>query len=248
LNRQTSAAVVLRRWPYSETSQVVRMLTPEHGVLPMLAKGVNKLTSGQAGVLDTWALVEADFGGPDSRELLQLYKVKLLDRHSGISRDPDHITAAALLAEAAELACPSGLPSSPVFLFLVECLQELDGGTELDGFLCQRISQILSLLGLAPHLESLDHPSDSPLWFSPSGGGIMPPGSPRPTDLAYRLKPEQLELLKDFCSNPVKARQAPLSQVADCLTILGEFLCYHLERPPKAWAVLQQRRKAVAHS
>ena len=59
--------MVLRRWPYSETSQVVRMLTPEHGVLPMLAKGVNKLTSGQAGVLDTWALVEADFGGPDNR-------------------------------------------------------------------------------------------------------------------------------------------------------------------------------------
>ena len=240
--------MVLRRWPYSETSQVVRLLTPEHGVLPMLAKGVNKLTSGQAGVLDTWSLVEADFGGPDNRELLQLYKVKLLDRHSGISRDPDHITAAALLAEAAELACPSGLPSSPVFLFLVECLQELDEGTELDGFLCQRIVQILDLLGLAPHLDNQNHPAGSPLWFCPSGGGLMPPSSPRPTDMAYRLKTEQLELLKDFRSNPTKARRVAMSEVADCLTILGEFLCYHLERPPKAWAVLQQRRKAVSRS
>ncbi len=213
----------------------------------MMAKGVNKLKSGKAGVLDTWAFVEADFGGAESRDLMQLYGVQLVDRHSGISQSPNLLTAAALLAETAELAAPAGLPSPDVFLFLLQSLQELNEGVETAGFLCQRILEILALLGLSPTLENTDA-SPANLWFSPANGGLLPHGSPRPTDQARRLSPAQLRLLQSYRGTPEVARTAPLPEQEDCLTILGEFLCYHLDRPPKAWAILLERRKATSCS
>lgn len=214
----------------------------------MMAKGVNKLKSGKAGVLDTWAFVEVDFGGADNRDLLQLYGVKLVDRHSGISENPDLLTAAALLAETAELAAPAGLPSPDVFLFLLHSLQELHEGVETAGFLCQRILEILALLGLSPTLENTDASPSATLWFSPANGGLLPSGSPRPSDQAHRLSPAMLLLLRSYRDTPEIARTAPLPEQEDCLTILGEFLCYHLDRPPKAWAILLERRKATSCS
>ena len=49
MERLRTPAIVLRRWPYSETSLVVRVLTPELGTVGLLAKGAYRLQSGLLG-------------------------------------------------------------------------------------------------------------------------------------------------------------------------------------------------------
>lgn len=246
MSRHESLAVVLRRWPYSESSQVVHLLTPHAGLVPVLAKGVNKLQSGQAGVLDTHSLIRVFYSEVRDRELRTLTRCELLDRFSSLSRRIDALNAAALLAELAEHAAPPDTPSSEVFLFLVESLQALDAGQDGPSFLVPRLLRASHLLGLRPDLgpERLEQPA----WFAIAAGRLLDPSESRPEGTAIRVTPSLHRLLRTAESAPHEALVDPGPEADDCLTMLGQFLGYHLERPPRAWQAIETRRSALRAS
>jgi DNA repair protein RecO len=249
VKRRQSLAIVLRRWPYSENSLVIHALTPEEGVLSMLAKGVNKLKSGNFGVLDTYALVRVQYGARDGQEMYNLYSTELVDRFAGLSCEVDRLSAAALLAELAELAAPAGSPSQGVFIYLTEALEELAQTVNLAPFLIRKLIQALDLLGLKPDFGSLPGPDQGgSTWFSLAAGGVLEPGTARPDGQSFRLDPSLHQALIQAQTSPQKLEQLNRRQLEDCLTILGEFLGYHLERPPRAWQVLQERRLTAQNS
>jgi len=233
-SRVRCPALVLRRWPYSESSLTLRLLTPELGTVPVLAKGVNKLKSGSLGVLDTWALVEVEIGGPDDREMLDLYRVTLLDRMAGISTSRERLAAAAVLGELGEEAAPPGMPAPRVFLWLQEALQRLAEDPAPRHSLLVALLGGLDLLGLTPRLDP--GPGDEPVWFAPATGGALRSAT-RPADHARRIAPAALERMKEAQAGQ-KGQDAPCEEVDACLTILGDFLHYHLERPLRAWRAL----------
>lgn len=240
MSRHESLAIVLRRWPYSEHSQVVHLLTPRAGLVPVLAKGVHRLGSGKAGVLDTHALVRVVYSEKPDQELRTLVSAELMDRYSGVSRRVDAMNAAGLLAELAELAAPPDTPSSEPFLFLVQCLQELDARPYSVGFLVPRVLRACALLGLTPDLgpRSLDRPA----WFSIAAGRLEAVDAPRPEGAAWRLRPPVHAALVRGCEEPEQDLEAAENDLDDCLTMLGQFLGYHLERPPRAWKAIEERR------
>ncbi len=233
-------AIVLRRWPYSEHSLVLRVLTPELGTIGLLAKGVQKLKSGALGVLDTWAVVELECGGPEGAELLNLYHVSLLDRLSGLDGDPERLAAAGALAELAEEAAPPGQAAPEIFLWLADSLRALAAlppGADPAPALVQALLRGLRLLGLDPRLETAA--GDGADWFSPAAGGLVRAAS-RPHEHARRIRPEALALLRGMADGGAAPASGPWD---DCLTMLGEFLHYHMERPLRAWPLLQERRR-----
>ncbi|MBC8329818.1 MAG: DNA repair protein RecO C-terminal domain-containing protein [Planctomycetes bacterium] len=244
---ETSPAIVLRRWPFSESSLALRVLTPGHGVVALLAKGAYKPTSGWMGVLDTWALVELEFGGPEEAELKNLYRARLLDRLTGLSAEPDRLAAAALAAELAELAAPPGPEAAAAFHYLLQALHELAGGAEVGAQLLRSVLGGLDLLGLGPVLADpaggAGAGDGSSRWFSAADGGLMPSGAARPEQTSRRISPAQVELLRSVRAGlPGAAEAADSVDREACLTILGDFLHYHLERPPRAWDFLRRRR------
>jgi len=243
VRREQTAALVLRRWPYSETSLALHVLTPTQGVVSLLAKGVHRVTSGSFGVLDTWALVELEFGGPDDAEMLNLYGSRLLDRMSGISTGIERLAAAGVVAEIAELAAPPGHPAKEPFLYLLRRLRELDAGAPPRDFLCSAILEGLDLLGLGPVLEIDDEADDGrrTAWFSAAAGGLLAADSARPAGAARRVRTATLEWLRALRADRTALPAADAGIKAAALTILGEFLAYHLERPPRAWTLLRKR-------
>ena len=248
MNRIHSPALVLRRWPFSEHSLIAHVLTPGHGTLSLMAKGAFRLKSGFAGVLDTWSLVEIEVGPAAKDGLHQLYQAKLLDRMSGLSNHSHHLVVAGILAELAELGAPAGQPSARLFLWLQQWLQRLSEGWPADPSLVAALLDGLDALGLGPRLAAPEEQSGRS-WFSPALGGAI--RGPRPEDHVRPYPPavqEQLELLSKA---PQKAQGLNNGEVLDSRTILGEFLHYHLERPPKAWALLHgqhTRRPRSTHS
>ena len=242
MRRRRCPAIVLRRWPYSENSLVVRALTPDVGTISLMAKGVNRLKSGSLGILDTWALVEVEFGGPDGAEMQNLYSCRLLDRMSGLSADQHRLAAAGVLAELAELGSPPGQSSAALFLWLQHNLEQLADGTRSSSLLLAALLKGLVELGLQPALDiPPGTPSGAQMWFSPASGGlVVPPDGSRPDLHARRLSPTTLAVLRQLRDQPQKHTVANLGEVEQCLTILGEFLHYHLERPPKAWHLLHR--------
>lgn len=250
MSRHQSLAVVLRRWPYSENSLVVHCLTPTLGLVPMLAKGVHKLKSGHLGVLDTFALVDLSFGSHADREMHTLYRAELVDRFSALSQDVDHLAAAGLLGELAELGAPLGLPSQRVFVHLVEAYQELAAGAVIPCFLLRRLQESLAHLGLQPNFtppeaggsNSNQSPGagDDGWWFSVATGTLLAKGSARPDGSSYWMRPELIRMLQSPPAAGAKVSEQELRRASDCLTILADFLGYHLERPPRALSALQQ--------
>lgn len=240
--RHRGPGLVLRRWPYSENSQVLRVLTPDQGAVSLMAKGVNRLKSGQLGIYDTWSLVEIEFGGKEGAEMLTLYRGKLLDRMSGLSRDTQRLAAAGTLAEMAELGAPPGQPAPRLFLWLQKWLERLASGAAVDTVLVAALMEGLMELGLRPELELPEGvPADSTLWFSPATGGLaVSRDGRRPEQHARRLSEAEWALLQALQADPEIQVRSGCDEVAGCLTILGDFLHYHLERPPKAWQILQR--------
>ncbi|MGB0953074.1 MAG: DNA repair protein RecO, partial [Planctomycetota bacterium] len=196
--RQRSPGLVLRRWPYSENSQVLRVLTPDQGAVSLMAKGVNRLKSGQLGVFDTWSLVEIEFGGKEGAEMLTLYRGNLLDRMSGLSADTRRLAAAGILAEMAELGAPPGQPAPRLFLWLQKWLERLAAGQDVDTLLIAALMEGLMELGLRPELElAKEVPTQASLWFSPATGGLTATtDGRRPEQHARRLGQSELELLR----------------------------------------------------
>lgn len=252
MSRHQSLAVVLRRWPFSESSLVVHCLTPDLGLVPMLAKGVHKIKSGHLGVLDTFALVELSYGSHADREMHTLYRAELVDRFSALSQDVEHLAAAGLLGELAELAAPLGLPSQQVFVDLVESYQELAAGTVIPCFLVRRLQQALKQLGLQPDFTPPEAKNDRKpatadprqanqgWWFSVATGRLLPRGSRRPDGTSHWVQAEHLKFLASPPSAELQPSDAELRWADDCLTILADFLGYHLERPPRALSALRQ--------
>ena len=252
MSRQRTSAIVLRRWPFSETSLTLRVLTPDHGTLGLLGKGVNRLVSGSFAVLDTWALVEIEYGGRDEAELLTLYSARLLQRHAGLERSPERLAAAAVLAEIAEDAAPPGQASPQVFAWLCDALRALAEQPEAKDpavILVPALMRGLFLLGLEPVL-SADAPTPGDRsWFSPETGGLVF-APQRPHEHARLLSASVLACLRRLAAAEETSTLTP-RELADpdaepwdeSLTILVEFLHYHAERAPRAWPLLQERRR-----
>ena len=112
MNRVKTPAVVLRRWPYSESSLVLRALTPERGVVSLFAKGCERPKSGSMGVLDTWCLVEIEYRALEDVELCNLYESRLLHRFPRLAASADRLAVAGIVAEIAEHAAPPGPSAS----------------------------------------------------------------------------------------------------------------------------------------
>lgn len=252
MSRQRTPAIVLRRWPFSETSLTLRVLTPDHGTLGLLAKGVNKLLSGSFAVLDTWAVVELDYGGHADQELLNLYSARLFDRNSGLDRDAERLAAAAVLAEVAEDASPAGQPAAEVFEWLRSALAALAAQPPDEDpaqILVPALMRGLFLLGLDPILDERKPAAGDRCWFSPEAGGLVYAPS-RPHQHARLLHAAVLALLRRLAgaagATPAKGTECPTPDAVpwdECLTILVEFLHYHAERVPRAWPLLQERRR-----
>lgn len=246
-----SAALVLRRWPFSETSLILRVLTPDRGVLGLLAKGVHRLNSGSFAVLDTWALVDLVYGGRPDADLLSLWSATLRDRHSGLDLDPERLAAAAMLAEIAEDAAPPGQPSAEVFDWLRQALHALDRlppSADPAPILATALMRGLILLGLEPRLDGDPPQPGESAWFAPESGGLHHAAA-RAHRHARRLPSRVLAQLRRLAAAARAGAAAPdpvmtVSEPWDeSLTILVEFLHYHTERAPRAWPLLQERRR-----
>lgn len=226
-------AIILRRWPYSESSMVLHALTPDLGTVSILAKGAYKATSGHMGVLDTWALVNLEASRRPKAELFQLHKAKLIDRMPHLSQTINSLDLAGLFGELAELAAPPEQASEEVFLWLQRSLYDLKDKKNLHWYVLCATLEILELLGLSPAIP--EEATASQYWFSPAEGGFITDNSNGQPNSIAKLTP--LETIQTFKNAKDKSpiKESDLGNLRICTTMLGDFLHYHLERLPKAW-------------
>ncbi len=127
MGRATTEALVLRRTPFGETSQVAEFLTRDQGRLSLILKGVHRPRSRKGGGVDlldhcviTW------FSRRGSRSLAQLSERRVLSHHPVMRRRTDLMLAGESLVELLRALAPEGQRVTALFRLAVAFLDALD--------------------------------------------------------------------------------------------------------------------------
>lgn len=95
----TTDCIILRSQPYSETSKILRLLTQDHGVRSVIAKGALRPRSTFGGVLEPFARGRAAIYLSNNRDLHTLGSFDLTRTGQALGRDLVRFALASLLAE-----------------------------------------------------------------------------------------------------------------------------------------------------
>lgn len=91
--------ILLRSHPYSESSRIMRFLTPGYGVLSVVARGVRRDSSRGKRGAETFDDASLVFTYRESRDLHTLRDLQVTRSRRGLARELARFTGASLLAE-----------------------------------------------------------------------------------------------------------------------------------------------------
>ncbi len=91
--QQHTTAIVLRRINYGEADRIITVLTPDHGKLALMAKGVRKSTSKLAGGIELMSESEVSFI-KGKGDIDTLVSTKLIRHFAFITENLDRLTVA----------------------------------------------------------------------------------------------------------------------------------------------------------
>jgi DNA repair protein RecO (recombination protein O) len=150
----TLDAIVLQAFPYSETSKILRLLTPSHGVQSVIAKGARRPRSRYGGILEPFTDGVASFYYRDNRDLHNLSDFELVRPRQALGRDLVRFGGASLLAEivlrtASEQAAPE------VFYRIRSALDRLETAPVevLEATALAETWALITALGFGPALD-----------------------------------------------------------------------------------------------
>jgi len=95
----STPAILLRSYPYSETSQTLRFYTESQGVLGAIARGVRKTGGRHGGVLSTFSEGILNIQFRENRVLQTFRDYSPLKDRTGLASDPLRLAGASVLGE-----------------------------------------------------------------------------------------------------------------------------------------------------
>src|SRR4051812_10127385 len=174
--------ICLRKFDYSETSQILMLFSRAHGLLRVIAKGAKRTTKAGAskfgGGLDLLDLGEAVFTHAPERELATLTEWTLLDGHLELRRGLRPMYLALYAAELVSMLFEEHDAHAELFDRLERTLVELSTPRVEETFLAFELD-LLREAGYLPELlacagcgrEMLASETES--YFSPMRGGVV---------------------------------------------------------------------------
>ena len=119
-------AIVLHRFPYSDSSFIVKALTEECGIISFIVKGGKKKESPFRGALDPLALSEVVFRQNPNTELQFIKEATLLNWRKDLRNDLLSLAKAQVMAEMIMRYAPQGVPLQEEFERLEKALSEFN--------------------------------------------------------------------------------------------------------------------------
>jgi len=172
--------ICLRKTEYSETSQILVLMTREHGLLRVIAKGAHRRTKAGASKFDGGAdlldLGDAVFTDNTSKDLATLCEWSLRDGHLPLRKSLRGMYLAQYAAELASMLFEEHDAHPVLFDRLMATLPELATDRREETFLAFELD-LLRESGYLPELnqcvECGQPMGKGPVFFSPRSGGII---------------------------------------------------------------------------
>lgn len=177
-----SPVIVLQCIDWSESSQVVHILSREAGLIRALAKGSRRGLNPFSGPLDRWVLGDAVFSLTDPNRLSTLMELAETRRFEGLRRHLPAFYAASMVTELVLAMVPEADRQPDVFDLVSETLSLL---SEADPDACRALAfafalRLLAILGYGADMtvcvgcgEAMD--AQRPMDYSAGMGGPVCP-------------------------------------------------------------------------
>jgi DNA repair protein RecO (recombination protein O) len=221
--------IVLRRTNLGEADRIITFLTPDHGKLKAVAKGVRRIKSRMAGHLELFGHVNLMLA--TGKNLDVITSARLSKSADNITSDFDRVSYGYLYAEMIDRLLDEGVENPELYRQVSEVFGLL-GDHGSDGLLELGFKlKLLGALGYRPHLGGCTncHREDASVdyFFSLSGGGLT--CSDHATDRTKRLSHNQIKLwrlLLDHNIEQIRQLTGSVAEAAQTLAIINEFYDY----------------------
>ena len=173
--------ICLRRFEYSETSQILTLFSRTHGLIRVIAKGAHRKTkaglpASSAAVSICWIPDQAVFTNAPEKELAILTEWQLLDGHLELRRELRQVYLGLFCAELVSMLIEEHDPHAELFDRLEQVLADLATPKIEEAFLAFELD-LLREAGYLPELETCAICSsaarDERGFFSPSLGSVI---------------------------------------------------------------------------
>lgn len=248
--------ICLRKVEYSETSQILTLISREHGIVKAIAKGAHRRTKAGAsrfdGGVDLLDIGQAVFTSDPAREMSTLTEWKLQDGHPALRRSLRGLYLGLYGAELVGLLFEEHDSHPQVFDQLQQALTEMGGKRMEESFLAVELD-LLREAGLLPELGVCVSCGQSPqekepIYFSPARGGLICRNCHPAFPDRLEFDPRLLRILRMIQSPADAQGQRRLPQLTRHQTdplnsLLAEHIEYALGRRPRAVDYILPRRQ-----
>ena len=151
-----SDAVVVRTIDFAETSQVVHLVTPEHGLVPAIAKGARAAKGSFQGGVPLGVLGEADLLPRRGAELELLRSFRVTDGLRGLRDDVARFSSGEYVLGVLRTLARPALGNEPLFLAAVTALKALSTAPAASAptWVLMFEARALAATGHRPHLSN----------------------------------------------------------------------------------------------
>ncbi len=239
---EKTQAIVLRYYPFSNTSRVVSWLTVEEGRITTMIKGSQRPKSGFLGQYDLFYTCELVYYRRPRSGMHIARECSPIKQRNGLRTDWKACAAASYLADLVSRISPPDAPHAELFSLLDAGLDHLSGGTAGSEFLHWFELKLLERLGLAPRLQhclacnGALRTGERRSRFSYARGGILCHACSRTaSESLLPIAADTVAIMTAW--QRAQNAQAALStrctarQLSDIENLLGLFLVYHLDVP-----------------
>lgn len=250
----SDSCICLRKVEFSETSQVLTLLSRRHGIVKALAKGAHRRTRAGAGRfdggIDLLDLGEAVFTEDPKAELATLAEWKLVDGHLELRRSLRSLNLGLYAAELINLLIEIRDPHPELFDQLARTLPELASDRVEESMLAWELD-LLTRSGYLPEffncVECGRSADAQTIYFSASRGGLVCGSCLERLDKKdnrVRLDPRLLRLIQSILrlprANGVPQRLPRLTRIqTDPIhRILAQHIAFHSGSRLKMWDYL----------
>ena len=185
-----ATGINLKAIPLGESDRLLTILTPEYGLIRVVAPGVRKQKSRLGGRTELFVVNQLLIS--KGRSLDRINQAETIASHTGLSQNLGKLAAGQYLAELAQNLGLKGHPQTELFYLLNEHLERIEQlqykterlwYTQLIACLAHGIYHLLSVEGIAPQvqmccatgheLQPNFHDSDWQVGFSIHAGGVI---------------------------------------------------------------------------
>jgi DNA repair protein RecO (recombination protein O) len=230
---RSDQGIVLRGYPFGESHRIVVIVSPNHGKLRTVAKGVRKTKSRFGGRLEPFTHVDVVLY--EGKNLDTITQVSTINAFGELRNHLDRVLAASTMVEVVDAVVQEDEPSLRMFLLLQRGLTVLDHRDPHPDLVTSFLLKAADVIGVAPALDSCAGcgTTENLLRFSFAAGGSLCKTCRTPG--AYALREGLVPYMAAVASSEFQSLpEADDSLSREALGVTRRFVEFHLERQIKS--------------